>query len=81
MAKVINVPHFGEIINERPEGMVFEKYKEIVRLQKKRIRERLKGVFVWKSRGMLSTDRAGRIIPVENWGTAVRKDIPIIKLA
>lgn len=66
MAKVINVPHFGEIINERPEGMVFEKYKEIVRMQKKRIRERLKGVFVWKS---------------QNLGTAVRKDIPIIKLA
>ena len=66
MAKVINVPHFGEIINERPEGMGFEKYKEIVRLQKKRIRERLKGVFVWKS---------------QNLGTAVRKDIPIIKLA
>lgn len=66
MAKVINVPHFGEIINGRPEGMGFEKYKEIVRLQKKRIRERLKGVFVWKS---------------QNLGTAVRKDIPIIKLA
>ncbi len=66
MAKVINVPHFGEIINERPEGMGFEKYKEIVRMQKKRIRERLKGVFVWKS---------------QNLGTTVRKDIPIIKLA
>lgn len=66
MAKVINVPHFGEIINERPEGMGFEKYKEIVKLQNKRIRERLKGVFVWKS---------------QNLGTAVRKDIPIIKLA
>ena len=60
------MPHFGEIINERPEGMGFEKYKEIRRRQVKSVRERLKGVVVWKS---------------QNLGTAVRKDIPIIKLA
>lgn len=36
---------FGEIINERPKGMSYEHYKDVMRSQSKRLKSRLRGGF------------------------------------
>ena len=80
MAKVIQAPRFGQILNERPEGMVFEEYKERRREQREALKKRLRGFVAWKSKGVFHTDeRTGKITPVESWGTATADKIPVVK--
>ena len=57
--KVYKIGRVGDMLLGRPEGMPFEKYRELRTMQSKRLKARLKGVFVWKSRGP------------ESWGTLV----------
>lgn len=39
------------IITKRPEGLSQEEYKELLKAQKKHLKNRLKGISVWKSLG------------------------------
>lgn len=66
--RTLAVPRVKWLLNERPEGMDYEKYREVRREQTKWLKGRLRGVFAWKSKGG------------ENWGTATRERIPIVVL-
>ena len=68
MAKEITVSRVKSLLNERPEGMSYEDYKERLVAQRRWLKNRLRVFFVWKSKGILTKDRDGNYIPVESRG-------------
>lgn len=76
----MSVRKVKNLLNERPDGMDFEEYKELRRAQSKWLRSRLRGVFVWKSKGYPKMDKDGKVQTLgETWGTAVRSRIPQLR--
>ena len=77
---VISVPKFGEILTARPDGMEFGEYKKLMREQRKRLKRRLGGVFVWKSKfiGMGVQKETG--FKGESWGTALAERVPEVRI-
>lgn len=65
-SKTIAVGRFGDILNERPEGMSFKEYKQKLKERRKRLKVRLKGVRVWGtgmgSMGTATRDRIPNLI-------------------
>lgn len=45
---VISMPAFGEILTARPDGMDYGEYRDRLRAQCRRLKRRLRGVWVWK---------------------------------
>ena len=56
MNKVVGVPRFGDIITERPKNMAYNEYRRRLRIQNKRLKRRLSGFWVWKSKAVLSLE-------------------------
>lgn len=74
------VVRMGGVINERPKNMSYEKYRELRREQTKRLKARLRGFIVWKSKSIVKVEKDGAVKPIgENWGTATRERIPRIR--
>ena len=78
--QVFTVRRFGEIMNERPAKMSFEEYKALRREQTKRLKARLRGFMVWKSKATVQFDKDGKIKPLgESWGTVTRDMMPTLR--
>jgi len=60
--------------------MPYEQYKELRREQTKRLKSRLHGFMVWKSKATVQLDKDGRIKPLgESWGTVTRDMMPMLR--
>ena len=72
--QIYQIREFGDIITKRPDKMDYETYRELLREQNRRLKSRLKGFVVWKSKGYTTLgsgkDKPGRTIG-ESWGTLV----------
>jgi len=78
--EVYTVTKWGGVINERPKKMNFEEYRELRREQTKRLKARLRGFMVWKSKSVVVMNRDGSTkAPGETWGTATRDRIPVLR--
>ena len=62
------VRRVGEILNERPAKMDYEQYRALRREQTKRLKSRLRGFVVWKSKAVVTTEKDGKVSPSENPG-------------
>lgn len=75
-----NVGTFGEILNERPKKMPYGEYVEKRRAQTKRLKGRLGGFMVWKSKCISIVNERGDKVPGgESWGTLIGP-VPTIKI-
>ena len=77
--KVFTIASFGEIMNERPDGMPYSEYVEKRREQTKKLKRRLKGFMVWKSNYILTDGAQSPWGKLERWGTE-RGPIPSLKI-
>lgn len=78
--EVFTVRRYGKIMNERPVKMSYEEYKALRREQTKRLKARLRGFMVWKSKATVQLDKDGKIKPLgESWGTVTRDRMPMLR--
>lgn len=74
------VTRWGRILNERPAKMDYEEYLALRREQTKRLKNRLRGFVVWKSKAVVTTEKGGKVkFFGESWGTATRDRIPMLR--
>ena len=56
------IKKFEKLIVSRPAKMKYDDYKKERKLQQKRLKERLNGVIVWRSKCLPEQDEKGNII-------------------
>lgn len=66
-----------EILNERPAGMSFGKYRAHLKKQSQWIKRRKKGITIWNSNGIPNLDMEGKLIGFikQPEGTATRRQL------
>lgn len=78
--QVLTVRRYGEILNERPAKMPYEEYKALRREQTKRLKARLRGFMVWKSKAIVQVEKDGTVKHLgESWGTVTRDMMPMLR--
>lgn len=78
--RLYNAGHFGTILNERPPKMSYEEYVMERRVQTKRLKSRLTGFMVWKSKCISILNARGEAVPGgESWGTLVGP-VPTVRI-
>jgi len=79
--QIVTIASFGDIITKRPEKMPYEEYRELRTIQNKRLKSRLRGVFIWKSKAIMQMKKDGSVNALgESWGTATRDMIPVLRI-
>ena len=79
-SNLYNAGTFGEILTARPPKMPYDKYVAERRAQTKRLKSRLNGFMVWKSKCISILNERGEAVPGgESWGTLVGP-VPSIRI-